>query len=155
MRQSTRALLWAILALTIFAGPAQAQHAQGQLVYVPAYSQVYYGDKPHPFLLTTTLCVRNTDPRRALQLISVEYHGSHGQLLRAMLDKPMQIKPLSSAHFIVAESDTSGGVGACFLLRWQADGKINKPLIQAVMIGALSNQGISFICDGQPIDEAR
>ena len=37
--------------------------SRGQAVYVPAYSHIYIGDREHPFYLTVTLSIRNTDPQ--------------------------------------------------------------------------------------------
>jgi len=156
MRHCIRALLAALLTLTVWL-PAQAQPqtSSGQLVYVPAYSHIYHGDKPNEFLLTITISVRNADPWRPLELTMLEYRGSDGQVLKAFLDKPLSIAPLAATRFVVAESDAHGGSGACFLARWRAGQPINQPVIQAVMIGARANQGISFICQGQPLVEAK
>ncbi|MBU4263957.1 MAG: DUF3124 domain-containing protein [Proteobacteria bacterium] len=47
-------------------------------------------------------------------------------------------------QYIVKESDTQGGLGAKFLVRWQADKTVNAPLVETVMIGTKMQQGISF-----------
>jgi hypothetical protein len=53
----------------------------------------------------------------------------------------------------LAEGDTVGGSGANFLVKWQAKSKVNPPLIEGVMIGTRSGQGISFVSRGQVINE--
>ena len=43
--------------------------------------------------------------------------------------------------------------GANFLVKWKSPTKVNPPLIEGVMIGTRSGQGISFVSRGQVIDE--
>jgi hypothetical protein len=45
-----------------------------------------------------------------------------------------------------------GGAGASFVIDWGSNSPKAKPLIQAVMIGTLSQQGISFITQGVVIE---
>ncbi len=40
--------------------------SKGQLIYVPIYSHIYYGDREKALLLTATLSIRNIDPTRSL-----------------------------------------------------------------------------------------
>lgn len=149
MKKTLSALVCAIIILA--AGQAMAEQSSGQTIYVPAYSHIYYGDKPNKFLLTTTLSIRNTDPARPLTVLKAEYRDSDGKVLRSFVDAPQVLGPLAATRFVVAESDKDGGSGACFIVHWQAAEKINPPVVQAVMIGAAANQGISFIGEGRPI----
>jgi len=43
--------------------------------------------------------------------------------------------------------------GANFIVRWESPNKVSIPVIQAVMIGTASTQGISFVCDGVVLEE--
>lgn len=134
--------------------PLNAQEwSKGQLVYVPLYSHIYYGDREKTFLLTGTLSVRNTDPVHPITLLSVDYYDTNGNRIRNYLDQPLVMRPLASTRFIVKASDKSGGSGAHFLVRWKADREVNPPLLETVMIGALGQQGISFTSRGQVIRE--
>jgi hypothetical protein len=157
---TTRNLWWAAwmaLALGLFAGNTQAASAiqlwDRQTVYVPVYSHIYYGDKQGSINLTTTLSVRNTDPARPITLLAVSYHDSNGKLVRNYLDKPLELGPLAATYFLVKESDASGGDTPCFLVKWKSAAKVNAPLIEGVMIGTASTQGISFVLPGQVIAE--
>lgn len=125
----------------------------GQTLYVPAYSHVYHGDKGKTFNLTVTLSVRNADTKSSFHLTAVDYYSSKGRLTRSYLEKPVLLGPLESTHFIVGESDVSGGGEPCFIVRWKSDKKISPPVIEAVMIGASSSQGISFVCPARVIEE--
>jgi hypothetical protein len=44
-----------------------------------------------------------------------------------------------------------GGVGANFIVEWIAEKEVSEPVVEAVMISAASNQGISFVSPGRII----
>jgi hypothetical protein len=122
-----------------------------QMIYVPAYSHIYIGDRETPFLLTVTLSIRNIDPKHQIKIIRVDYYESQGKLLKKYLDKPVTLNPLESIRYIVPESDKSGGSGANFMVEWKSDKLVNPPIAESIMIGTQSQQGISFSSRGQAI----
>ncbi|MFA5183248.1 MAG: DUF3124 domain-containing protein [Syntrophales bacterium] len=125
--------------------------SKGQLVYVPVYSHVYYGDLEKKFLLTGMVSIRNTDPDHAITITLADYYDSEGKVIRSYLTKPITLNPMASTRFVVKESDTKGGSGANFLVRWKAEAKVNEPIMEGVMIGAAGQQGISFASRGKAI----
>ena len=125
----------------------------GQTVYVPIYSHIYSGLKGRPFDLAATLSIRNTDPKQAITLVSVKFFDSEGKLVKEYLEKPLDLKAMATTRYILTEGDTTGGSGANFLVKWQSPIKVNPPLIEGVMIGTRSGQGISFVSRGQVISE--
>jgi len=135
------------------ANHASAGVSKGQTLYVPCSSHVYHGAKNRPFELTITLTVRNTDIRRAMRLVSVDYVGTDGRVLKRFITKAESVHPLATREFVVEQNDTSGGAGASFLVRWQADVSINEPVTEAVMIGTANSQGISFTSRGVVVQE--
>ena len=128
-------------------------HSTGQTVYVPIYSHIYSGDKEHPFYLAATLSIRNTDPGRSLTLTRVDYYDSDGGLLKRYLDTPLALGPLSSTRYVIGERDKAGGSGANFIVSWTAVQPVTVPIIESVMIGTQTQQGISFTSRGQVIAE--
>lgn len=54
------------LARSAVAAPAELDLSQGQSCYVPAYSQIYGGNREREILLTVTLSVRNTGAKHAI-----------------------------------------------------------------------------------------
>ena len=126
----------------------------GQTVYVPAYSQIYHGDKAHAFDLTVTLSIRNTDIKHAVTLISVEYYNSEGKRLKNYIDGDTKVGPMAFARYIVNESDQSGGAGASFRVKWKSDAGVTEPVIETVMIGTRTQQGISFTSRGVVVRES-
>lgn len=125
--------------------------SSGQLLYVPVYSHIYTGDKERPFNLAVTLSIRNTDPASVLRLTAVDYYDTDGRLVRRYLEAPRELRPLASIRYVVAERDVEGGSGANFLVRWESPKPINVPVVESVMIGAQSGQGISFTSQAREI----
>lgn len=147
-------LVLAALALSLPAALHAAEGlSRGQTLYVPCYSHIYHGIKTRPIDLTITLSVRNTDPARAVTLTSVDYHDTTGKLVKRHLDAPMRLEPLMTAEFIVGQTDTSGGSGANFMVRWQAETPASPVFVEAVMIGTSAQQGISFTSQGRVVPE--
>ncbi|MCD6389327.1 MAG: DUF3124 domain-containing protein [Desulfobulbaceae bacterium] len=127
--------------------------SSGQTVYVPIYSHIYSGVKARPFALAATLSIRNTNPKHAITLVSVKYYDSDGKLVEDYLSQPKQLKALVTTRYIISEGDKTGGSGANYIVVWKSDQKVNQPIIEAVMIGTQSSQGISFLSRGQVIKE--
>ncbi|MBW2337287.1 MAG: DUF3124 domain-containing protein [Deltaproteobacteria bacterium] len=129
--------------------------SSGQTVYVSIYSHIYSGLKARPFDLAAILSIRNTNPNNSITLRSVKYYDSDGKLLKEYLSIPLQLKALVSTRYIITEGDKAGGSGANFLVKWKSEKKVNPPIIEGVMIGTHSGQGISFVSRGQVIKEDR
>ena len=144
--------------LTLLPGllPAQAPTpVRQQLLYVPVYSEIPYGDQHRTLNLSATLSVRNTDRVHALTLKRVDYHNSKGALTSAYLSVPLILKPMASIEFIVKESDRRGGVSASFLVEWAGDVPLSPPAVEAIMISTASAQGISFCSPARILEEKR
>lgn len=122
--------------------------SEGQSIYVPAYSHIYIGNREKPFLLTITLSIRNIDPSHAVSITVVDYYETQGKLLKKHVDKPIVLNPLESIRYIIPEKDKAGGSGANFIVEWKSDKPVNPPIVEAIMIGAQSTQGISFTSRG-------
>jgi hypothetical protein len=127
--------------------------SRGQVVYVPVYSHIYIGDRERQFLLAVTLSIRNTDPDNEIVITKVTYFNSKGKILEEYLKEPVTLEGMSATRYVVHESDKAGGSGASFLMEWEALKPVNPPVIETVMIGAKTQQGISFTSRGQVIKE--
>ncbi|MBN2160496.1 MAG: DUF3124 domain-containing protein [Spirochaetes bacterium] len=125
----------------------------GQTVYVPAYATIFHGDREHQYKLTITLSIRNTDIERPITLMAVDYYDSSGKRLKRYLPGKRLVSPLKALHYVVDESDVSGGPGACFIVQWYSAAPVSPPVVEAVMIGTSGQQGISFISRGVVIGE--
>lgn len=145
-----------IIVFTIFSNlPLHADEAtqlsKGQTIYVPAYSHIYSGNNEKPFLLTVTLSIRNIDPNHPIKITVADYYETQGKRLKKFLDEPRTLKPMESLRYVIPESDEKGGSGANFMVEWQSDKSVNPPIVESVMIGTQSQQGVSFTSRGRVI----
>jgi hypothetical protein len=137
--------------LPSIAAEKRGERSTGQLVYVPAYSHIYSGDKERAFLLTVTLSIRNIDPHHSIQVVLADYYETQGELLKGFIEKPATLKPLESLRYVIPERDKSGGSGANFLVKWRSNVPVTPPILETIMIGTQNQQGISFTSRGREI----
>ena len=149
--------LVAFLCLALSSTPAGAESSVplsvGQTVYVPAYSHIYGGNRERPFYLAVTLSIRNTDPNHSITIRTADYYDSAGNRIKTYLKTPTELGPMASMRILVKESDKAGGSGANFLVIWESKPKVTPPVIESVMIGTQTQQGISFTSRGRVIRE--
>ncbi|WP_298983736.1 DUF3124 domain-containing protein [uncultured Roseibium sp.] len=128
-----------------------AERALGETIYVPAYSRIFsYPNRSD--LLASTLAVHNVDPKTSITLQNVSYHGEGGQLIRTLLEEPFVLAPLQSKTVLIPINDTSGGVGANFLLTWTSDEAALSPIAEAIMTSGIGGPGPSFTSRGRVIE---
>lgn len=149
--------LFALLLLspmTAHADGAVKNLSLGQTVYVPAYSHIYIGNREQPFLLTVTLSIRNIDAKHPVTITAADYYDTEGKRIRKYLEQPVSLGPWESIRYVVPQKDKSGGSGANFVVEWNSKKAVNPVLVETIMIGAESQQGISFTSRGQAISTA-
>ena len=158
--KTIRLTMFHILFMTLFFSSSFHVYAgeknglsNGQTLYVPAYSHIYIGDRERPYFLTITLSIRNVDPKGEITINLVDYYETQGKLLKKYIDKPVLLKPLESLRYIIPERDKSGGSGANFMVEWEADKLVNPPIVEAIMIGTKSQQGVSFTSRGKALHQ--
>jgi hypothetical protein len=147
------AVAWFLAPADLFAEDVRL--SKGQTVYVPIYSHIYSGVKGRPFDLAATLSIRNTNLKNPITLLAVKYYDSEGKLVEDYLKKSIQLNALVSTRYIITEAEKAGGSGANFIVVWTSEHRVNPPVIEAVMIGTHSGQGISFLSRGQAIKDDR
>jgi Protein of unknown function (DUF3124) len=144
-----------LLLSTFAAAPSFAQDllkkVLGETIYVPAYSRIF----SHPSrsdLLAATLAVHNVNPATPLTLESVDYHDGEGKRLRRILEAPVELAPLQSKTVLIPINDTTGGVGANFLVVWTSDQPALSPIAEAIMTSGSGGPGPSFSSRGRVIE---
>lgn len=157
MRAARQTTVLALTCCALLAAPfsrafAQGDTLRGQVLYVPAYSEIHFGDRGRSLNLTITLSVRNTDRSSVLLLKRVDYVSAAGVLVRSYLAAPRVLAPLASAVFVVKESDKTGGVSPAFLVEWSGDQPLVTPMVETVMVGTSSTQGISFVLSARVLE---
>lgn len=131
----------------------EARLSKGQTVYVPVYANIFTAPKKIPFNLATILSIRNTDLSHPIRIMAADYYDSKGKLVRKYYLQPLTLAPLESTDIFISEGDAPGGTGANFIVKWNAQLEVNLPIIESVMIGMKSGQGISFVSPGQELQE--
>ena len=135
------------------AGFQNEQLSKGQTVYVSVDSHVLTAPRGMRFSLGATLVIRNTDMSNSMRVTTADFFDTEGKLLKRFADTPMDLKPLETKFVHLPEKDVAGGLGANFIVRWSAGREINSPIIECLMIGTQSGQGISFVSSGKVIKE--
>lgn len=127
---------------------------KGQLLYMPIYSNVPYFELGKKFDLSAFVAIHNTDLQYPIRVTQVLFFDNAGKLVANYLPKDSVIQPLGAADFFIPESDQSG-TGANFLVEWVSDSLVNEPLVESVMLGLASGQGVSFSSVGKVIRERK
>lgn len=125
----------------------------GQVVFVPAYSEIAWVNAATTIELTATLAIHNTDPNNAIIIRSVRYYDTNGNLVKDFVTSPVSLSPLATTGFVVAAGEAGGGWGTNFLVAWGAETAVYEPVIEAVMVSRQGNEGISFISEGRVVTE--
>lgn len=137
-------------------GDPVADQAQ-QVLYLPIYSHIYYGDpdkagKPLSRLLSAHISIRNTDARNSVRVLYARYYDTDGKLLKDYLPAPKVIPPLATVELFVPRADSSGGSGANFLIAWKSDGPVNPPLVEAVHAEIEMARTLIFTTTARPVN---
>lgn len=127
--------------------------AMGNVVYVPAYAQVFYQQNQRTLSLVTTLAIHNTDPKHPLILRSIRYYSEDGTLLKEYLREPRILSSMATAIYGLYPEEPNVGVGANAVVEWVSEQKIMKPIIEAIMLSTQGTYGVSFISPGYVIQD--
>lgn len=137
------------------ASPASGlEKGHGETIYVPAYSRIFSFPN-RSVLLAATLTIHNVDPQNRLTINRVDYHDEDGSLLKDFLETPVELGPLESTSFLVPSNDTTGGVGANFIVEWTSESAVLSPLTEAVMVTGPGTPGPSFTSRGRVISRKK
>ena len=150
-----------LLVLLLFAsaesfGQTAPALSTGQVVYLPIYSHILYGDpswqnEPKTLLLSALVSIRNVDPNQAIRVTSAQYYDTDGRKLKQFVPTAVTIKPLGTHELFIPRSDSAGGSGANFLISWDAAGPANPPIVEAVHSEVLGTRSLAFITSARPI----
>lgn len=127
--------------------------AMGNVVYVPAYAQVFYHQNQRTLSLVTTLAIHNADPKHSLILRSIRYYSEDGALLKEYIREPRVLSPMATAIYGLYPEEPNVGIGANAVVEWVSEQKIIKPIIEAIMISTQGTYGVSFISPGYAIQD--
>jgi hypothetical protein len=117
------------------------------------HSNILTAPRAIQFGLESTLIIRNTDMSNPLSVTTADFYDTEGKLVKRFVETPLLLQPLETRYIHIPVTKPSAGLGANFIVRWSADREINAPIVECLMIGTRSGQGISFISTGKVIQE--
>lgn len=116
------------------------------VIYVPTYSHVRHGEGTSR-RLATTLSVHNISFRDSIWVHKVRYYDTDGQMVRDFIDEKVSLLPMATYQVSVSPRDTTG-LGANFLIEWEARAGVPAPLVEAVHVSISPTIGTSFVTRG-------
>ncbi len=129
---------------------------KAQTLYLPIYSHMLYGNlgrsgKVSSVQLSALVSIRNTDSKRPMRVISARYFDTHGKQLSERVPSPVVLPPLGTLELFVELNDATGGSGANFIIKWEADQAINPPLVESLHANMDSGKAVIFMTQSVPI----
>lgn len=150
-------LVFALLggALSVSAQETRAL-TKAQTLYLPIYSHMLYGNlgksgNASYVLLSSLVSIRNIDTKRSLRVLSAKYFDTHGKLLGERVTTPVVLPPLGTLELFVELNDASGGSGANFVIKWEADVPVNPPLVEALHANMDGGKAVIFMTLSVPV----
>jgi hypothetical protein len=146
-------------ALVLFNGSGAAlgevKLVKSQTVFIPSYANIVSGP---PLRMTVSLranlIINNTDPSHPITIVSIDQYDTEGKLAERYAPQPIKLNPQATTRIIMKEpKQESAGVGANFVVTWQAETKVTEPIIDCFMLGSMGNQGFSFTAQSRVIKE--
>ncbi len=126
----------------------------GQTVYVPGYSEVFFGTEGQNRDLAVTLAIHNTDLDSPIIVQAVRYYDTDGNLILDYINEPVEVASLATTGYLVRDRDRRGGWGANFVVEWGAEQPVHEPVIEAIMVSTGGTHGISLISPGRVISQS-
>jgi hypothetical protein len=148
-------MLLILISVIVTSKSSAGELSMAGIIYVPVYKLFYqsYGSTRDAYTLTSTACLHNTDPKRAIVIHTIDYYDSSGKLTNKLIDDPLTIKPWTSREITLPHSSQPEDFGANLIVRWKSDQPVNHPLVEILMVGQVLNRGVSFLTRGQDIKE--
>lgn len=127
----------------------------GQLLYMPVYSNIPYMIDTGMFDMSAFVAIHNTDLNSSIILTQVLYFNQDGKMVDDFLNENrMEILPLATRNFYIPYEDRSG-TGANFLIEWISDTLVNEPLIESVTLCLKPNNTVAISSKGKILRQNR
>ena len=125
--------------------------AAGQQIYLPIHGRVS-GEDGRPIRLAVNVVVFNADESRPILVTLLRHRDGDGKTVRDYLRAPARLAPKATLDAVLKDAD-GPGPAASVLVEWVADRPVTPPIVDAVMIGTVGTQGISFTAHGQVVED--
>ena len=155
-------LILTSLLLALSGGFAMAETALGrsvgQTLYLPIYSHIWHGDTTSDgqrarTLVSISVSIRNTDPVKAIRVLSAQYYDTDGKKLKEYVTAPKTIGPMGTHELFVPRSDDTGGSGANFVIQWKSDTPASPPMVEGIHANLPAGRSIAFISSARALPD--
>ncbi len=158
MRWFGMLFLAGFFASTAAIGQETRMPVKGQTLYLPIYSHMLYGNlgksgKASYVLLSALVSIRNTDTKRPLRVLSARYYDTQGKSLGERVPTPVVLPPLGTLELFIELNDASGGSGANFVVKWDAEQAISPPLVESLHANMDGGKAVIFMTQSVPVLE--
>ncbi len=86
-----------------------------------------------------------------MRILSARYYDTSGKLIGERLPAPVVLPPLGTHELFVELNDASGGSGANFIIKWDADSPINPPLVESLHANMDGGKAVVFMTQSVPV----
>jgi hypothetical protein len=144
-------ILMGLAVLTCVAA-GQVKLLKGQTLYIPCSTSYVAGD--YSFNVNTTVFIRNTDPKHSIDIVKIDFYNTSGKLVEKYLPQPLKLAP-SAGTYIRVKDPLSGEEGAVahFVVQWQAETRVNEPIVRGLMLGSAGTRGYTFESEPRIVQE--
>jgi hypothetical protein len=148
MKNLAKALLLIIvmiLGLSVLTGLAvgEVKLVRGQTLYLPISTSYMAGD--YAFDVRATIFIHNTDSDHAINIVKMDFYDTSGKLVEKYFPQPLKLNP-AAGTYVRIRNPLTGEEGAVshFIIQWQAETKVNEPIIRGLMLGSAGTRGYTF-----------
>jgi len=117
------------------------------------YGNLGKSGKASNVLLSTLVSIRNTDIKRSIRVQSAKYFDTGGKLLGERVPVATIVPPLGTLELFVELNDASGGSGANFIIKWDAEQPVNPPLVESLHVNMDGGKAVIFMTQSVPLTE--
>jgi hypothetical protein len=157
MKNPAKGLLLAIItimSLGLLAGPVRGavKLVKGETLYLPCSTRFITAN--YHFNIKATIFIYNTDPQHAITIDRLDFYNTSGKFVKKYLEHPLKLEP-SAGTYMRIKNFVQGEAGAAahFMVQWQAETKVVRPIIRCLMLGSRGNRGYTFVSPARVIHE--
>jgi hypothetical protein len=134
-----------IMGLSLVTGlvAGEVKLVKGQTLYLPISTSYMAGD--YAFDIKATIFIHNTDPNHAINIVKMDFYDTSGKLVEKYFQQPLKLNPAAGTSIRIKNPLTGeAGAVAHFIVQWQAETKVNEPIIGGLMLGSAGTRGYTF-----------
>jgi hypothetical protein len=130
------------------------KYLSGETVYVPIYPNVFYSKDFKAYDLIATLSIHNISLDDAITITKIDYHNTNGDLIKSYIEnESIILKPLQTVQLVIQNDNKNSTKGSDVIVEWASESAVCSPIVEATMVSASGQVGLSFITTGKVIKQ--